>query len=73
MIRTSVAFRGIAVARQNDLHLHFRGALNDGIKVIYLEPQQNAVAIWFVIMVCNASVMMLDFETVELEHQSVIR
>ena len=60
------------MARHDDLHAHFGGALYDRFKIVNLEPQQQPVSIWFVIAIGNRAVMVFYFEAVQLKHQLAI-
>jgi len=52
---------------QDDLYIHFNGALHDCIEIVYLEPQQYPVSVWLVVPVADAAVMVLHFEAVQLK------
>ncbi len=54
---------------QDDLHTHLERALHDGIKILYLEPQQYTVSVWLGITISDAAVMVLYFETVQLKNK----
>ena len=56
----------------DDFNLHLIGALNDGIEVFNLEPQQDAVPIRSVIGIPDWSVMVFYLETVELKHELAV-
>ena len=59
--------------RYHDLDAHFRGALHDRVKVVYLEPKQYTVSVWFVITIADRSMMVLYVEAVQLQHKLAIR
>src|SRR5271157_1453116 len=69
MIWAPIPIRGIAMARQDDLGFHFLGACYRRIHVVNLEPQQHAIAGRFVVWIADAAVVVLDFPTVQLQHQ----
>ena len=51
----------------DNLDAHFRGTLHDGVKVLYLKPQQYAVSVWFVTRIANGSVVVSYIETMQLK------
>jgi len=72
MIRTAVAVRRISMPRLDDFSFEFGSVLEDSVEVIHFEPEQNAVSIGLVIRVANRTVIMLDFEVVQLEYKTTI-
>jgi len=72
MIRTPLAVRRVSVFGHDDLHAHFSGALDDCVKVINLEPQQYAISIRLVIAITDGTVMVFDFESVQLKHKPIV-
>jgi len=56
----------------DDLHAHFGTALHDPVEVVYLEPQQDAVSIRFVITVADQTMMVLHLKAVQLKHKAAI-
>jgi hypothetical protein len=66
VIRAALAIRRISMTRQDHLHAHFSSPLHNGIKVVYLEPEQYAVSVWPVITISDPTVVMLYFEAVQL-------
>ena len=59
--------------RQDDLHTHFSAALNDRVKVVYLEPQQYTVSVWLVLTIADRTVIVFYFEAVQLKDKLAIR
>jgi hypothetical protein len=57
----------------DQLHAHFRCALHDHVKVVYLEPQQHPISVWPNIAIANRSVMVVHFEAVQLKDKLAIR
>jgi hypothetical protein len=57
----------------DQLHAHFRGALHDRVKVVYLEPQQDAVSVGLNITIANRSVMVAYSEAVQLKDKLAVR
>ena len=55
----------------HDFHGHFSGALHDGVKVIHLEPQQNSGSIGLVFTITDGTMMVFDFEPVQLKNKLV--
>ena len=55
--------------RQYHLDAHLGCTLHYLIKIVNLEPQQNAVSIWFVMWVGYLTMMMFYFEAVQLKHK----
>ena len=72
VIRSAIALRRVSVSRQDDFHIHFGGALHHGVKVVDLEPQQHPVSIRPVMTISNRSMMVLDFEAVQLKNKLAI-
>lgn len=58
--------------REDNFNAHFSCALDDRIKVVNLEPQQHSIAIRLVIGIADASMMVFDFEAVQLKHKLAI-
>ena len=55
------------------LNAHLSGALNHGVKIIDLEPQQHSVSIRPVVTVADPAVLVLHFEAVQLKHKLTVR
>jgi hypothetical protein len=58
--------------RQHNFHAHLSGVLQDGVKVVHLEPEQDTVSVGLVIAVANQPMMVFDFEAVKLKDQLAI-
>ena len=58
---------------QHNFHAHLSGTLQDRVKVVYFEPEQDAVSVGLVIAVANRPMMVLNFEAVQLKDQLAIR
>jgi hypothetical protein len=54
-------------------HSHFRRALHDRVKVVYLEPQQYTVSVRLVITIADRAVIVFYFEAVQLKNKLAIR
>ena len=50
--------------RNYDVHTHLCRTLGDAIKIVHLEPQQNAVPVWLVLWITYRSMMMPYLEAV---------
>ena len=57
----------------NSLYTHFRGALDDRIEVVYLEPEQYAVSVWLVSTIADRTMFVFDFEAVQLKDNLAVR
>jgi hypothetical protein len=57
---------------QHDFDTHLSGALHHIIEVVHFEPEQDTVAIWPVVGVGDRTVMVCDFEAVQLEDQVAV-
>jgi hypothetical protein len=57
------------MARHDDLGLHLGSAGDGGVEVVKLEPQENAVAVRFVITVTDRPVVVLHVEAVQLQNE----
>lgn len=60
------------MARQDDLDIHFSGALDYSIEVFYLEPQQHTISVGFVGSIADWAMVVRDFKAVQLEDQRAI-
>lgn len=60
------------MARLDLIGSHLTGALDGGVEVVDLEPQQDAVSVGPVIRITDRPVMVMDLEAVELKHQHTI-
>ena len=60
------------MTRHDDFNVHFRGALHDRIEVVYLKPQQYAVAVWLVVRIANGAVIVIRFKGVQLKNKFAI-
>lgn len=58
--------------RHDDLDAHFSSALHDSVKIVHLKPQQYAVSVWLIITIANGTVVVLDFEPVQLKHKLAV-
>jgi hypothetical protein len=66
MIRpTILRERGIAMLWHNHIHFHINCALNHGVKIFHLKPEQHTVFVRSVIGVADLSMVVLNLETVE--------
>jgi hypothetical protein len=72
MIRPSVAVGWVSMPGQHNFHVHLSGALQGRVKVVYFEPEQDAVSVGLVIAVANRSMMVFNFEAVQLKHQLAV-
>src|SRR5688572_6458711 len=72
MVRTTVTLGWIAMARQNDFCLQFRGAGHRPFEVVDFKPQQDAVP-RREFRIADATMMMLHIPVVQLKHQPAIR
>lgn len=57
---------------QRNFHAHFSGALHHRVKVVHFKPEQHAVSVGLVIAVANQSMMVFNFEAVQLKDQLAI-
>jgi hypothetical protein len=73
MIRSAVAIRWVSMSGVDDLYAHFFGAFDDCLEIIYLEPQQNTIAVGLVITITDPSVMVLNIEAVQLKNELTVR
>jgi hypothetical protein len=73
VIWTAFAIRRVAMPGHDDLHAHLGGTLHDGLKIVYLEPQQNTVSVWLVITIADRTVIMFYVETVQLKDELAVR
>jgi F0F1-type ATP synthase alpha subunit len=60
------------VARHNHLDSHLFGALDDGVEVIDLEPEQQTVAVGRVVAVGDGTVVVRGLEAVELQDKLIV-
>lgn len=72
MVRTTVAIRRIAMARENDFRLQFRDAGRGLLEVIDFKPQEHAIA-RREFGVADGTMMMLHVPAVQLKHQPALR
>ena len=72
VVRAAVAIGRVAVTRHNHLDGHLVGALDDGVEVVDLEPEQETVAIGFVVAIGDGAVVVLGLEAVELQDELVV-
>jgi hypothetical protein len=61
------------MSRYDNLDAHFRSPLDHRVEVVHFEPQEHAVAVWFILAIANPAVMVFHFEAVELKNQLAIR
>ena len=57
---------------QHDLGFQFLGSRNRVVEVVELEPEQDAVAVWFVRWIPDRQVVVLDLEAMELKNQVAV-
>jgi hypothetical protein len=72
MIGATVAVGRISVPGHDDLHAHFGSALHDGVEILYLKPQQDAVTVWPVGGVADRAMIVVRLKAVELENQLAV-
>ena len=60
------------MAGQDELDAHFGGTLHYRVEVLHLEPEQHTIAVGSVGAIGDGAVMMLDFETVQLQDELAI-
>ncbi len=58
---------------QHNFHAHLSGALQNRVKVVHFEPEQDAVSVRLVIGIANRSMMVINFKAVQLKDQLAIR
>ena len=58
--------------RHGDLHAHFSGTLHHRVKVVHLEPQQDAVSVWLVGAIADRTVVVVHLEAVQLENNLAV-
>ncbi len=58
---------------QHNFHAHLSGALQDRVKVVHFEPEQDAVSVGLVIAVANRPMVVFNFEAVQLKNHLAIR
>src|ERR1700721_2643076 len=51
VIRATIAVGRVAMPGHDEFYVHFSGALNDRVKVLYLEPQQYTISVRLVLAV----------------------
>ena len=66
---TGLSLRWIPVGRQNDFGSKLTGALDCGVEVPDLKPQQNSVAVRPSLGIAHGTVVMVDIPSVQLEDQ----
>src|SRR5262245_24671265 len=72
MVRPPITCGRIAMTRHHNFGLHLGRTLKRVVKVVYLEPQQHAVAVRFVVAIADRSVMVFDLEPVQLHDQHTV-
>jgi hypothetical protein len=72
MVGATVAIGRVAMARPEDLDSHFAGALDHGVEVVDLEPEQETIAVGPVVAVGDRAVVVLGVEAVELQDELII-
>lgn len=55
------------MARKNDLGAKFNRSLEGSVEVVQLEPEQHSVAVGFVVPIADGTVVVVDFEAVQLQ------
>jgi hypothetical protein len=58
---------------QNHFHAEYLGALHHRIEVFDLKPEKNAVAVGFIVLVADGTVMVFHIEPVQLQNQFSLR
>ena len=64
MVRPAVAIGRVSMPGQHNFHAHFGGTLQDRVKVVHFEPEQDAVTVGLVITIGNWPMVVLNFEAV---------
>lgn len=67
MIRTVRARSWIAAPRDHDLGAEFYRSLLSGVEVVHLEPEQDAIAIRFVITISDGPMVVVLLEAMQLQ------
>jgi hypothetical protein len=52
--------------QHDDLDTHFGRSLDDRFEIINFKPQQHAVSVWFVITIADGTMMVFQFEAMQL-------
>jgi hypothetical protein len=60
------------MARQDDLGIHCGGTGDGVVKVVNLEPKQDAVAVGLVIWITDLPVVVFDLKAMQLKDQRII-
>ena len=62
----------VAVAWHDDLNTHLFGALDDGVEVVGLEPEEKAVAVGALVAVADGNVIVFGVEAVKLQDELAV-
>jgi hypothetical protein len=57
---------------ENNLDLHFGGALHHGVEIFHLKPEQHTISVGLVGAIGDGAMMMLDFKAVQLQDERAI-
>ncbi len=57
---------------ENNLDLHFGGALHHGVKIFHFEPEQHTIAVGLVGAIGDGAVMVLDLKAVQLQDERAV-
>ena len=60
------------MARHDHLDSHLMGALDDGVEVVDLEPEENTVAVGLVVAVGDGAVVVRGLEAVKLQDELIV-
>ena len=64
MVRPAVAIGRVSMLGQHNFDAHFSCALQDRVKVVHFEPEQDAVSVGLVIAVGNRPMVVFNFKAV---------
>lgn len=62
-----------AMARFDDLSLHFLGTCNRGVEVVEFKPQEHAISVGREIWISDGTLVMLHLPSVQLKNQPAVR
>jgi hypothetical protein len=69
MVRATISIGRIAVTGQEDFSAERLGPCDGSVDVVYLEPAEQAVSRRHVVWIADASVVMLLFPAMQLQHK----
>jgi hypothetical protein len=72
MVRAAVTGRRVTVYREYDFRLDLRGAGHRRYEIVYFEPEKNAVPIGLDVWITDSSVVVIEFEAVQLQHKHAV-